>query len=324
MSLFRINYRFACFIFAFILLAASSGKAQEHVIGPEDMLEINFWQDPQLNTTIKVNRDGRIALPIIGSITASGLTPGKLSQRIVDKISIYNRSITQASVVVTSYGSNKIYLAGSVLHPGKYTFEVIPTLWEAILEAGGPAEVAALSKVTIIRGGIDKGKRIVVDLSKILQQGDMSQLQRLHKGDTVYVPAVPRSASQNRLDSPLNESDMVYIYGQVNQPGNYSIPRRLPLIEALAIAGGITERADLTKIRVIMRGSETPAVAIVDLEDNEKLAGSTPFLLRPNDTVIVPVKKQSVWSGMLGQGVIGIITTTIAALISVTLYQGIN
>ncbi|MBN1349992.1 SLBB domain-containing protein [candidate division KSB1 bacterium] len=324
MSQMKHSFRLICNLFILILLSIAPGLAQEYIIGPEDELEISFWQDPQLNSKVKVNQDGRIVLPIIGSLTASGLKPSDLARIIADKISIYNKSITQASVIVADYGSNKIYISGSVVHTGKYTFEVLPTLWDAILEAGGPSENASLNNVTIIRGGIEKGKRIVVDLSEHLQQGDLDKLPKIYKGDTIYIPSIPGAQQLNRVNSPLGESDMVYIYGEVRQPGNYSIPREMPLVEALAIAGGITERADLSKVRVIMRGKEKPGVAIVDLEDNAKIAGSAPFILRPNDTVIVPLKKASIWSGVLGQGVVQVVASSIAAAITVSLYRRIE
>ncbi|HDI52387.1 MAG TPA: polysaccharide export protein, partial [Bacteroidetes bacterium] len=177
--------------------------AQEYIIGADDVLNVTFWQQPDLNSTVKVGQDGKIELPVIGSIQAAGLTPSQLSRRIAERISLFNTKITQASVVVVQYGSKKIYVTGHVLNPGKYTFESIPNLWELILEAGGPAETAILSNIKIIRGGAEGKKSIVVDLTKFLEKGNISELPKLYPGDTVYIPGVTGAVAGAAGGSPL-------------------------------------------------------------------------------------------------------------------------
>jgi len=174
------------FIIANLIIFTGFASAQEYKIGPEDVLSVTFWQEPQLNTNVRVNQNGTIVLPVIGTITAAGLTPNELAAKIVRRISVFNRNISQASVLVTQYESNKVYVTGSVQNPGKYSFEVIPDLWKIILEAGGPTETAKLDQVKIIRGGDEAGDISNVDLSEFLKRGDLSKLPPVYPGDTLY------------------------------------------------------------------------------------------------------------------------------------------
>lgn len=303
-----------------LLFQAVTAENAEYVIGSEDELEITFWQEQQLNSLVRVGQDGRIVIPVVGSITAAGLTPTELGRKIVDKISIFNKSITQASVVVTRYGSNKIYLTGEVRNPGKRSFEVIPNLWDAILEAGGPTGEAALNNVTIIRGGYQKGKKIVVDLTKYLNRGEFANLPALHKGDTVFIPALPGARANLRSASPLGQQNTIYIYGAVRNPGNYMFSSNMTIFQVLGLAGGITQYAELDEIRIISFNEEMPVITILDLSDNHRIARSKPLQLYPNDTIIIPSREMRENRGF-GQFLYEIITTGVTASITVLLYQ---
>lgn len=302
----RLNMLITSLVIIFIFLCDIS-IAQEYKIGPEDVLAITFWQQPQLNTNVRVSQSGDIVLPVIGNITAAGLTPTQLSAKIVDKISVFNRNISQASVVVNQYGSKKIYVTGHVMNPGKYTFEVIPDLWKIILEAGGPAETAILNQVKVIRGGTEAGKIITVDLTEFLGEGDLSKLPSIYPGDTIKILGL---AGPVEGAAPLPtggvteaqvEEDVIYIYGQVARPGGYRFTRNMDLLEAIIIAGGPAQTAKLEEVKVITRGNPYSSVATIDLKKYAKLGTPAPFLLNPGDTVYIPQKSQSVFL-LLRQG----------------------
>ena len=315
---------------SFLLVVAV--QSQEYVIGPDDVLSITFWQQPDLNTTAKVNKEGKIVLPIIGSITAAGLTPTKLADKIVDRISLYNRNITQATVVVTEYGSKKIYITGQVLSPGKYTFEAIPNLWEVILEAGGPTESASLSNVVIIRKG---GQTFTVDLNEALRKGDLSSLPKLRPGDMVYIPsaAVPSPGAEAPgqpaapgVSAPAGGAlqaleNSIYIYGQVARPGVYPFTKGLDLIRALIIAGGPTIDAKLDEIQVTTREAKYPVMAKVDLTKYSRGEPLSPFMLHPGDTIFVPRRPPSPWTGIWSRAVGEVIRVLAAVGVSLVIYN---
>ncbi|MEK7727439.1 MAG: polysaccharide biosynthesis/export family protein, partial [candidate division KSB1 bacterium] len=123
-------------------LAQSEGEKQEYVIGVGDLLSIKFWQRPELDTEARVSSNGKIEMPLIGAIPAAGLTVSRLRQDIVNRISLLDIRVSQASIVVREFGSKIVYVTGAVLTPGKLKFETIPNLWQIILEAGGPQSYA--------------------------------------------------------------------------------------------------------------------------------------------------------------------------------------
>jgi len=282
------------------MVITSMTFAQEYKIGPEDVLSISFWQQPQLNTSVRVNQSGTISLPVIGNVTAAGLTPTELATKIVGRISLFNKNISQASVNVVQYGSKRIYVTGNVLQPGKYEYEVMPDLWKILLEAGGPAETARLDQVKIIRGGTDAGKTIIVDLTEFLGEGDISKLPPIYPGDTINVPGIAMqpggtgAPASGGVTSTQVEEDVIYIYGQVARPGGYQFTRNLTLLEAIVIAGGPTAVARLDEVKVIMRGDHYSSVATVDLKRYSNTGTPAPFLLNPGDTIYIPERRTSV------------------------------
>lgn len=310
-----------------LMMSIAPLMAQEYKIGPEDVISITFWQQPQLNTNTRVNQDGSIILPVIGSMTAGGLTPTELANKIVGRISLFNKNISQASVVVVQYGSKKIYVTGHVLQPGKYAFEVMPDLWKIILEAGGPAETAKLSEVKIIRGGAEAGKSVTVDLTEFLSEGDMSRLPPIYPGDTIHVPGISQqpgtapSAGPGGVTATQVTEDVVYIYGQVARPGGYQFTRNLSLLEAIVIAGGPTPVAKLDEVKIIMRDDHYASVATVNLERYSKQGSPAPFLLNPGDTIFIPERKTSAIVQTLRQGILyEILRVAITAGTSMLIY----
>jgi len=324
-------YSFITFVALILILLNIKAIAQEYNIGPEDVLAITFWQQPQLNTNVRVSHNGTIILPVIGTITAASLTPTELATKIVDRISQFNRNISQASVVVVQYGSKKVYVTGHVLNQGKYAFEVIPDLWKIILEAGGPAETAMLTQVKIIRSGVDAGKIITVDLTEFLGDGDISKLPPIYAGDTIKIPGISIPTTDTGTQSPGGvtetqiEEDIIYIYGQVVRPGGYRFTRNMDLLEAIIIAGGPSSAAKLNEVKVITRGNPYSSVATVDLEQYAKTGNPAPFLLNPGDTIFIPTQKALMsrffQSGNLVYDILRIAVTAATSFLIFNLFQ---
>jgi len=282
------------FFLCFSLIAANLLMAQDYVIGPEDVLSVTFWQQPELNTTTTVKQDGKIALPVIGEITAANLTPSQLSGKIVERISFYNKNISQATVVVTGYNSRMIFVQGQVAAPGKYGFERIPNLWEVIREAGGPTEFADLGNVTIIRAGEQENKVEKFDLERYLKTGDLSKIPQLGPGDAINIPrSVISAGGEASVPAQFQGRDIYYIYGQVGKPGAYPLNESVDLLDAVALAGGTTPAADMKKVRVIAKGERYSQVIRVDMEKYIN-KGTTPrYMVKPEDTLVIPAKENS-------------------------------
>ena len=283
-----------------LLVASAFGWAQDdaYKIGINDVLTISFWQEPDLNSEVRVGEDGKITLPVIGEIEAAGYTTAQLAKNIVKQMSFYNPGISQATVVVSQFNSQTVVLNGAVNTPGEYNFEKIPNLLDVIREAGGALPNADLSAVTIVRQENGKVKVINVDLLKHIQNGDLAGLPRLLPKDLVNVPFSPYGNVTDVFGGQTFKGKKVYfIYGAVTQPGVKSLSEDIELTDAIAAAGGPTAEADLKKVKVVIKDVQYSSVLNFNLEKYTKTGRPIRYRLHPEDMIVVPFRSQgSFWS----------------------------
>lgn len=160
----------------------------DYIIGPEDVLEISVWRNPDLSRAVMVRPDGRISLPLIGDVTAVGLTTSELRDDIKEKLKAYKENPTVA-IVVQAVNSYYFYTQGAVGNTGKIPLLSRTTLIQAITLAGGLAPDAVRSRITIFRLGRDGDapKKIVVSYDEIILRGAENIV--LKPGDTLVVPS---------------------------------------------------------------------------------------------------------------------------------------
>ena len=271
-------------------------SAQEYKIGPEDVLQISFWQDPSLNQTVTVRQDGKITLSVIGEITAAGLTPPELASKIGDQVSRYNKQISQATVEVLRYNSQKVFISGQVLNPGKYSFEEMPNVWELIKEAGGITELGDLSNVVIIRGSVNKGEIVHVNLCNLIAEGDPSKYPELYPEDIVEVKRAPSESGPGLPSRAATErKNIVYVIGRVGTPGAISLEENMDCLDAIALAGGPTPDADLGKVKIFNKQDPYSNVIIVDIDKRSEKGTPPRYKLRPEDTILIPPDEGGFW-----------------------------
>ncbi len=329
----------AAFLFSLVVFlgAFGSATAQEYILEPGDVVSISFWQQPDLNVQMaRLDAEGKIDIPLAGRINAAGLTISQLSSKIVERISIYNKNITQATIVINEYGSKKIFITGAVGAPGKFNFEKMPDIWEAILEAGGPQQNAQLDRVQLIRGGEAGGKITEIDLTAAFERGEMRGLPALMPGDNIYVPAgqsggaaTAAGGAQPAASGGTNlfsRKKSVYVFGHVVMPGVYQIEKDMDVLQAIVQAGGpaypnrattnapLTE-PDLEHVKIITRGPEAPVVYSVNVEKYTNVATPIPLILKPGDTVFVP-GKQSYRRFLLTSSAVEVIKASVAVVTS--------
>ncbi len=272
-------------------------QAEEYKIGPEDVLSISFWQDPTLNQTVTVRQDGRITLTVIGEIMAGGLTPVELGRKIGDQVSRYNRTISQATVEVVAYNSQKVFISGQVLHPGKFAFEVIPNVWDLIKEAGGITDFGDLSNIVIIRGSVNKGEIVHVNLADLISRGDPSKFPKLYAGDIIEVKRAPSSAGPGLPSAAMEErKSIIYVIGRVGQPGTINYEEGMEVMDAISLAGGPTPDADLANVKVFNKLDEYSNVATVDLEKRSQKGSPGHYRLKREDTIYLPTSSGGFWN----------------------------
>ncbi|MGB5107309.1 MAG: polysaccharide biosynthesis/export family protein [Candidatus Zixiibacteriota bacterium] len=283
----------------FLTLVLFGGVQAEYVIGIDDVLQVSFWQAPTLDQSVTVNADGKITLTVIGEITAAGLTTAQLSRKIVEQVSRFNRDISQATVTVTEFNSQTVFVEGEVVSPGRYAREVIPDIWTIIKEMGGITPAGDLTQVRLVRGGaVDPGTVLTVDVLAAVRARDFTKLPQVHPRDIIRVPqGIGGVTSDMAATESEDTRDVYYILGAVARPAVYKLESRLDLIEALALAGGTLPDADIKKITVSDKSGAYSNVYKIDLEKQLKTGSPQRYIVQAENAIYVPTRGSSnAWS----------------------------
>lgn len=250
-----------------------------YVVGPQDILVITSYDQPELTGKFTVETDGTFTYPLVGRVRAGGLTlrevEATIRKLLVDKGFFLDPAI---AVSIDTYRSQRIYVVGEVRTPGAYPLSGDMRLVEALALAGSTLPTASGEAVIVRQAGDgvvvgpahvpgaddapeDPDALVRVDLRE-LENGDLKQNVPLRNGDTIFVV----------------RAENVYVFGQVRNPGAYPLRQRnTTVLQALSLAGGVTDRASTNRIQI---------VRIVDGKKVELRAGLTDFVL-PRDTIVV-------------------------------------
>jgi polysaccharide export outer membrane protein len=216
---------------------------------------------------------GTITFQLVDKLHAQGKTTrdveAELKKRLKD--GIFNDP--QITVVVEAYVSQRVFIMGEVRTSGSYPMRGDTTLLEALALAGSTTAEAA-PEALIVRSSNEafKGRAVLpseakdaetlhVDLAA-LQQGDLSNNVMLRNGDTIFIP----------------KAEAAFIFGQVRSPGRYMVGAATTVMQALSLAGGVTDRGALNRVRIVRVVNGQKKEVKVKLSD----------LVRPGDTLVVP------------------------------------
>jgi len=159
----------------------------EFVIGPEDVLKINVWEEPNLSQSVPVRVDGKISLPLIHDVYVVGLTPTELKEELTKRLSKYIENPT-VSVIVEEINSLKFFIVGNVRSPGVFELDREINVLQAISMAGGFTEWAKKRKIKIFRKHMGVEKVIKINYNKIVSGKHPELNIPLQPGDTIIVP----------------------------------------------------------------------------------------------------------------------------------------
>jgi len=264
----------SCFVI-FCLVCSYSFSDDELSLGEGDILSINILGYPQYSKAeVTIGPDGKINMPLIGDIKAAGLTPSQLGHLITEKFQT-GQFLREPHVFVTLARSRSRFVSvigPGVNEPGIYSLEGETRIMEAVAKAK-PNDRAMLRQVSVTRGDEQR----TVDLEKLLNQADLEQNILLQPGDVINVPE--------------DRESFAFIMGEVNKPGAISIKSSVTLAEAIALAGGQTQDALVSKITVSHEGEDLREIDFTrfllegDLSQN--------VALRPGDIVNIPLDTES-------------------------------
>jgi polysaccharide biosynthesis/export protein len=158
------------------------------VIGNDDVLAINVWKEPDISRSIPVRSDGKISLPLVGEVQATGRTPLKLEQEIADKLKNYI-SEPEVTVIVQQINSQKFNILGQVNRPGSYLITNSDTVLDAIAVAGGFRDFAKQKSIYVLRQNPDGTQtRIPFNYKEVVKGQNPAQNIKLQPRDTIVVP----------------------------------------------------------------------------------------------------------------------------------------
>ena len=160
----------------------------DYHIGPEDVLDVRVFGEPELMQILRVSPDGTIKFPLIGKVKAAGMTPDQLADTITDALKQGYLKNPQVTVFMQQYRQRMVHVFGEVSAPGPYRLTHNDTFMEIISKAGGFTPVAKREKVKIIRKQKGDQDILYIDAQKIFKEGRLDLDIQLHPGDIIIVP----------------------------------------------------------------------------------------------------------------------------------------
>ena len=240
-----------------------------YIVGAEDILDVQVWDNKDLNQVVFVRPDGKTSLPLVGEIQAAG----KTVQELQDYLSaMYSKTVKGAAVtvIIREIKSRPVYFLGGFGRPGALQLlRTDLTLLQALALVGGVTPAADADKGFVLR----KDKVIPVNFTKLAQKGDLTQDVKLEPGDTVVAPL----------------ADMVYLQGEVKAPGAVKYTQDLTVVRAITQGGGLTPMSAGGRVDILRGKGEKKERIRVDVDKMMRTPDENlDVLLKPDDIIFVP------------------------------------
>jgi polysaccharide export outer membrane protein len=159
----------------------------DYVIGVDDKLSIVYWKDKDMSADVIVRPDGKISLPLLNEVTAAGLTPGQLRDRISEESRRYVED-ANIIVVVMQINSRRVFITGEVNKPGPYPLAGPTTVLQLIAMAGGLRDYANGKNILIMRNENSRPVSLRFSYQDVIARKNLKHNVELKPGDTVVVP----------------------------------------------------------------------------------------------------------------------------------------
>jgi len=245
----------------------------EYLLGGGDEIVVSVAGRPELSGAHLVGPDGRITMPVVGTVNVGEKSRDDAAKAIDAAISKDYSGEISSTVQVTKYGSNHILLLGAIEHPGVITFDQPPSLLEAVTR-GGPVINADRTTQTARKCVIYRGddKVMNVNLSERFDSKRALNDIRLRRNDIVYIPE--------------DQESLISVLGEVMHPGPVRLNSNTTLTSLLANAGGITEKAGNPLIQIFT--PSTGKVQTIKFQDLLRPPAGSDIALHDGDIVYVP------------------------------------
>lgn len=244
-------------------VAAEAAPKAEYVLGTGDVIKIAVYQNADLTSETRVSETGVISFPLIGSVKVGGLTISQAEKRIADGLRNGNFvKQPQVSILVELFRGNQASVLGNVNKPGRYPLETVDMrLSDLIATAGG---IASTGGDQVVLTGKRNGQPIrqVIDLPESFTGSKRDADPIIQNGDVIWVDRFP----------------IVYVYGEVQRPGNFRLERGMSVMQALAAAGGPSLRGTDKGLRIHRRSADGKVQVIEPKLTDEVQDGDVLFI----------------------------------------------
>jgi len=262
---------------ALAALGAAQDVSMEYRIGPKDLLEVTAMGVQEINKlAVRVSEDGRINLPLIGEVEVNNLTKSEVEKKLVGLLSEKYVINPQVSIFIVEYKSKRVSILGAVEKPGPYELLGRQTIMSIISQAGGMTRDAGNDIIVIRQLADGSSTSIRISIDDLFVKGEAK----------LNIPLEPNDI----INIPVDKVVVIYVFGQVKNPGALQVKRSaIPtLLQAIAQAGGFSDRAARGGIKIRRKnaaGQETE----FNVNAKNILKGKIKDIqLTENDTVYVP------------------------------------
>jgi protein involved in polysaccharide export with SLBB domain len=244
------------------LLGDTYPVSDDYLIGPGDEIIVKLWGRMEGTHRLRVDRDGKIFFPKLGSMYVAGKTFGELKSYLRRRVGAIAEVRTDISLGEVK--GFQVSLLGEVTAPGRYQVSSFHTVLQALTLAGGIKDIGSFRRVHVKRGGATV---LDLDIYDFLLQGDITHDIRLQAGDAVFVPVA----------GPL-----VAVVGEVRRQAIYELKGEKTIGELVSMAGGLSPSAYTRRVQV-ERLEENRARVVVDLNLDDAEKSLTEFALQDGD-----------------------------------------
>jgi polysaccharide biosynthesis/export protein len=264
-------------------------------IAEGDLLDIVIFETPELSGRFRVNLKGDILLPLAGTLHVAGMTLAEITEAVSQRYKDAKILVApEVTVFVAESTRRTITITGEVRVPGVFPIAAPRTLTDTLAMAGGLNDSA--SRTVSIVHAADPRQIIHVTLNVGAQTPESIQEGRMEilPGDSIFVA----------------RSGIVYLVGELMRPGGFQVEHnnRLTLLEAVALAGGLTRTAKASQSRLIRRSATGREEMRVNLQ-RVLYGGGPDMLLTDGDIVFVPNSVRKEYTQTIISGAIGAATS---------------
>jgi polysaccharide biosynthesis/export protein len=243
----------------------------DYVVGPQDVVNVRIYGEEKLSGRIRIDNDGSFPFEYLGRVKAEGMTPAQIEAYLTKALGDGYLRNPQVSVEVVEYRSQSVFVTGEVRSPNKYSLPGNSTLMDVLTLAGSVTPNAgSWVQITHARQGADvlgPAASAEYDMRVNLRdiQTGKAQNIRMRDGDTIFVPKAER----------------VWVVGQVRNPQGVVYEEGMTVFEAIAAAGGITEKGSNSRIEIVR----------IENGQRKSIDAKQTDVLRPGDQVNVRTRR---------------------------------